>query len=271
MVVLDIPHFPLFLPLPPSTRGYQQNEAGYRDIEQGRSRLEVNGGLQLLEAPAVTASVRLRQEMRYETQALFSGEPEHYQLSLGSTLSGRIDAVNASLRYNNYNDVSNDEGTSRQRNDLRFSVDLPLSAEITLQQSLGWQREQRSEEGVPRDTLLYGADTSLPLLEGSLQSHLTLGYGVQDRAFNSLDVGANWFGLITLDFSLYFIGGFHLGDDASFNLLAGGFYQFENGEVLDFDASLHLSSAYEPELQLSLGYSLPFEVPLGRLEAQSPE
>jgi LysM repeat protein len=251
---------------------YRQTEAGYGGAGHGSSRLNVEGGLKLSDEPEVNANLRLREEARHATDG--ASTPERYSLRLGGTFSERREGISASLSYDNHNEVRNDLGTSRQSNRVSFGVGLSLTDEIDLHQSLGWQREQRSEEFVPRDTLLYSVETSLPILEGILSSYVALGYELQEGALGGLEFGVNWFGLITDELSLYLDSGFDPVEDGFFYLSAGGFYQFEQKQVLDFDASLflfptyELDPAYEPVLQFSLGYNLSLDVPLGRSSTQ---
>ncbi|MDQ3458292.1 MAG: hypothetical protein M3498_03150, partial [Deinococcota bacterium] len=244
--------------------GYRQVKAGYHNAAHGSSRLDVQGEIGLSDAPTVSASARLRQEARYEADGPFASMPERYSLRLEGALRGSFEGISTSLGYDNLNDVRNEQGTSRQRNVLRFGVGLPLTAEVDLQQSLGWQREQRSQEEGPRDTLLYNADLGFLALEGDLNAQLELGYDLQAGNFSSLTLGAGWLGLVTDTFTLYVNGSLHFAENQEYaELSGGGFYQLEDGQALDFDALLSLHRELEPLLQVTLGYSLPIEVPLG--------
>jgi hypothetical protein len=249
---------------------YRQIEAGYRDAASDEHRLDLSGGLQLSDTPELRASVRLRQEARYGAEH-FQDEPEHYSLHLHGTLSGRGKDVSFSLRHDNLNEVNNAQGTSRQTNTLRFNLELPLTTELGLQQSLRWEQERHSEEGQSQDVLSYSAVIDLEALEGFLQPRLDLAYGVQEDALDTLGLGADWLGQVTDAFLLYASSGFYIVGDELLYLSAGGYYQFDSGQALDFNASVYLYRPYEPALQLSLGYNLPFEVPLSQLSAQSPD
>lgn len=239
---------------------YRQTEAGYRNSPQHSSRLRVDGSLQLNEAPKINASVRLRQEVQHEVYQSLSDAPERYNLLIGGTLSGDIEGVALSLGYENHNEVRNEQDTSSQRNDLSFGVGLPISDNLYMYQSLEWQQDV--EEGALYETLLYSIETDLPVSEGNLRPQVAVGYDIQDSAFDALDMGASYFGLITDTFDLFAGSGFYLADETFFYLIAGGSYGLEGGQVLSFDASVFLFSDLEPLVNLSLGYGFPVELPL---------
>lgn len=242
-----------------ATLSYQQTDAGYDDAPEHSSKLKVDGELQLNDVPVVNASVRLRQEIRHEAHQSFSVAPERYNLQIGGTLSGNIEGIDLSLEYDNRNEVMNQQGTSSQRNDLSFGVGVPISDGFYIYQSLEWEQELEVEELY--DTLLYSVEADIPVLGGNARPQIALGYDLQDGTVSSFDIGANYFGLITDTFDLFAGSGFYLSDETFFYLIAGGSYGFENGQALSFNASVFLFSDFEPLLELSLGYSLPIDVP----------
>jgi hypothetical protein len=240
---------------------YEQTEAGYGEALEHSSNLKVDGELQLNDVPEVNASVRLRQEVRHEAHQSLSDAFERYNLQIGGTLSGNIEGVDLSLEYDNRNEVMDQQGTSSQRNDLSFGVGVPISDGFYMYQSLEWGQEL--ELGELYDSLLYSVEADLPVLGGNARPQIALGYNLQDRAVDSFDISANYFGLITDAFDLFAGSGLYLDDETFFYLIAGGSYGFEDGQALSFNASVFLFSDFEPLVELGLGYSLPIDVPLG--------
>lgn len=244
-----------------ATLSYQQTEAGYSGAPQHSSKLKVDGGLQLNDVPEVDASVRLRQETQHEANQPLSNEPERYNLRVGGTLSGDVKGVDLSLEYDNRNEVESVEGTSRQRNNVNFSIGVPLVDGFYMYQSLDWQREL--EVGELYDILLYSAEADLPVFGGNLRPRVALGYNLRDVNFDAFDIGADYFGLITDTSYLYAGSGLYLTDETFGYFIAGGSYGFKDGQALDFNASVFLFSGSEPLVELGLGYSLPIDIPLG--------
>lgn len=242
---------------------YQQTDAGYSDAPQHSSRFKVGGELQLNEEPEVNASVRLRQEVRHEANQSLSDKPDRYALQVGGTLSGDVEGVDLSFEYDNFNDVGDAQGTSRQRNNVDFSVGLPLADGIYLHQALEWQRD--SEKGALYEALSYSVEADLSVLGGNARPQAALGYDLRGGTFDTFNIGADYFGLITDTVNLFAGSGLYLSDETFFYLIAGGFYGFENGQALNFNASVFLFSDFEPLIEIGLGYSLPIEVPLDYL------
>lgn len=240
---------------------YQQTDAEYGDALQNGSNLKVDGKLQLNNVPEVNASVRINQRIQYEAQQSLLDAPERYNLQIGGTLSGVIDDIDLSLKYDNSNEVINQQNTSSQRNDLSFSVGVPLFNGFYMYQSLQW--EQKLAIGELYDTLLYSVEADLPILEGNARPLVELNYNLREGAFDAFSIGASYFGLITDTSDLFAGSGFYLDDETFFYFLAGGSYGFEGGQALSFNASVFLFSDFEPLVELGLGYSLPIDVPVG--------
>lgn len=243
-----------------ATLSYKQTEAGYGNAPQHGSKLKVDGELQLNDVPEVNASVRLRQEVEHEANRSLMDKPERYNLQVGGTLSGTIEGVELSLEYDNLNNVENAQGTSRQRNNVDFSVGVPLADGFYVYQAFEWQKE--SGERALYETLLYSIEADLPVLEGNVRPQAVLGYDLKGGTFDAFDIGADYFGLITDTFDLFAGSGLHLSDETFFYLIAGGSYGFEGGQALSFNVSVFLFSDFEPLVELGLGYSLPIDVPL---------
>jgi hypothetical protein len=243
---------------------YRQTEAGFNGAASYSSRLWANGKVRLSDVSAVDVSARLRQEVQREANPSLLAEAERYNLQVGGTLSGDIGGADLSLKYDNYNEVRNAQGTSRQRNKVDVSAGLPLADGFYIHQSLAWQQELGG--GASYGTLLYSAEADLPVSEGNARPQLALGYDLRGGTFNTFNVGVDYFGLITDTSDLYAGSGLYLADETFFYLIAGGSYGFKDGQALSFDASVFLFSTFEPLLELSLGYGFPLELPLDPLQ-----
>jgi hypothetical protein len=244
-----------------ATLSYQQTDTEYGDAPQNGSNLKVDGKLQLNDVPEVNASVRINQRIQYETQQSLSDAPERYNFQIGWTLSGVIEDIDLSLKYDNSNEVTNQQKTSSQRNDLSFSVGASLFDSFYIYQSLEW--EQKLATGGLYDALLYSVEADLPILEGNAQPQVELNYNLREGAFDAFSIGASYFGLITDTSDLFAGSGFYLDDETFFYFLAGGSYGFEGGQAISFNASIFLFSDFDPLVELSLGYNLPIDVPIG--------
>lgn len=249
------------------TAAYRWTQAGFRGNARSSYAFSVRGTLRLNEMLGLTTQRPFTLNAWYEQsgERAETGEPYRSSAQYGAALSGRTGDTSLGLSFEARSVTKEALAGSDWQGKLTFSVSTPLFERVPLQQSLSWQQSYRAEEADWSHALAYHGSTRFPLLGGRLSPSLRLGFDATEGVFDTAQLGASWSGRVTDELSLSLDAHYNLVGSEALRFSVGGGYRFDSGRRLELAGSSRFYRDRGANVQLRFGYTVPLDVPLGRL------